>query len=314
MTSVSMDGKVAIVTGAGRSLGRSHALDLTRHGAAVVVNDLSRDEADAVVREIEGLGGRAVASYGSVSDVDGARSIVDAAVSAFGTVDAVVCNAGTMRNGWFEELTPDDLQSQLDVHIKGCFFVTQAAWPIMREKGYGRVVLTSSSGGMWAMMCIANYAAAKAGVYGLGRALAFEGRAHGINVNVLLPGANSTIAGNTAGTAPVPDYDTYYRPELRQAIGPRRQAESVSPLVTYLCSEACTTTGETISSVAGRYARILVGITDGWFAQDHLQVTADDIAEHFGEICDPTHYSLPKSLFDQYEAIGPLLGVPPAAS
>jgi NAD(P)-dependent dehydrogenase (short-subunit alcohol dehydrogenase family) len=287
-------------------------MDLARHGASVVVNDLSRDLADGVVAEIEDAGGRAVASYGSVSDVDGARSIVGAAVSSFGTVDAVVCNAGTMRNGWFEELTPDDLQSQLSVHIGGCFFVTQAAWPIMREKGYGRVVLTSSSGGLWAMMCIANYAAAKGGVYGLGRALAFEGRAHGINVNILLPGANTSIAGNSEGQAPVPDYDEHYRPELRAAIGPRRQAASVSPLVTYLCSDACTVTGETISSVAGRYARILVGITDGWFAQDHLEVTADDIAEHFDEICDPSTYTLPRSLFDQYEAIGPLLGVPPA--
>jgi NAD(P)-dependent dehydrogenase (short-subunit alcohol dehydrogenase family) len=312
MARISMDGKVAIVTGSGQGLGRAHALDLARHGAAVVVNDVARDLADGVVAEIDAAGGRAVASYGSVSDVQGARSIVEAAVSSFGTVDAVVCNAGTMRNGWFEELTPEDLESQLAVHIGGCFFVTQAAWPVMREKRYGRVVLTSSSGGLWAMMCIANYAAAKGGVYGLGRALAFEGRAHGINVNILLPGANTSIAGNSAGQAPVPDYDEHYRPELRAAIGPRRQAASVSPLVTYLCSDACTVTGETISSVAGRYARILVGITDGWFAQDHLHVTADDIAEHFDEICDPTTYTLPKSLFDQYEAIGPLLGVPPA--
>ena len=211
MNRVSLERQVAIVTGSGAGLGRAYALELADRGAAVVVNDVSRERADDTVAEIERAGGRAVASYDSVADADGARAIVERAVDAFGTVDAVVNNAGTMRNNWFEDQTAEDLQAMLSVHVGGCFFVTQAAWPIMREKRYGRVVMIGSAGGMWSMQMIANYAAAKGGVYGLGRALAFEGRDHGICVNVLLPGAATTISG------PIAEYERHFRAELRRS-------------------------------------------------------------------------------------------------
>lgn len=307
MAQISFEGQVAIVTGSGAGLGRSYALELARRGAAVVVNDVARERAESTVAEIEQLGGRAVASVESVAEVQSARRIVEAALEAFGTVDALVNNAGTMRNAAFEEMRAEDLWSQLQVHVGGCFFVTQAAWPVMQEKGYGRVIMVSSAGGLWAMRGISNYSAAKGGVYGLGRALAREGLMYGILVNVLLPGAATTISSPRE----IVGYVDEFRPELRDAIGPRRVAESVAPVVAYLASSACDFTGETFSAVAGRYARVLVAVTEGWFAEDHLTVTAEDIAEHWAEICDPSTYYLPASLFDEYESIGPRLGVPP---
>ena len=306
MSRISLEDRVAIVTGSGAGLGRAYAVDLAARGAAVVINDVASERADDTVAEIERTGGRAVACYDSVADVAGARAIVGRAVEAFGTVDILVNNAGTMRNGWFEELTSDDLEAMLAVHVRGCFFVTQAAWPILREKGYGRVVMVGSAGGMWSMQVISNYAAAKGGVYGLGRALAFEGRELGINVNVLLPGAATTIGG-----APIPGYERYFRAELREVIGPRRAAEAVAPIVSYLSSAECTVTGETFSAVAGRFARVIVGVTEGWFAEDPLGVTAEDIAEHFDVICDTSTYHLPGSLFDEYETLAERLGVAP---
>lgn len=303
---VTMKDRVAIVTGGGAGLGRAYALDLARHGAAVVVNDLATERADAVVAEIERAGGTAVASHDSVAEPESARAIVRTAVDAFGTVHALVNNAGSMRNAYFEELTEDDLRAMLVVHVGGCFHLTQAAWGIMRSQGYGRVIMVSSSGGLWGMHALANYAAAKGGVYGLARALAFEGREHGILVNTLLPGAATTIAA----TSPIPDYAKHFPdPRLADALGPRRTAESVAPMATFLASDACTFTGETYSAVAGRYARVIVGVTEGWFADDHRAVTADDIADHFEQICDTSVYHLPANLFDEYRALAPRLGV-----
>ncbi len=310
MTEISLKDRVAIVTGSGAGLGRAYVLDLAARGAAVVVNDFARERADEVVSEIEAVGGTAVASYDSVADPAGARAIVQTALDRFGTVHVLVNNAGSMRNGWFEDQTKDDLEAVLAVHIGGCFYVTQAAWPVLRENGYGRVVMVSSSGGLWAMQGMANYSAAKGGVYGLGRALAFEGKEHGIFVNMLLPGAATTIA--TA--SPVPEYMRHFRPELHEVIAPRREVEGVVPMATYLSSEACTVTGETFSAVAGRFARVIVAVTDGWFVDDYTQVRAEDVAEHFDEISDASTYHVPFSLYDEYEAIGPLLGVPAASS
>jgi NAD(P)-dependent dehydrogenase (short-subunit alcohol dehydrogenase family) len=296
-------GRVAIITGAGAGLGRAYARELSRHGASVVVNDLAGDRADAVVEEIVQAGGRAVATDASVADRPGGAAIVQAAVDAFGTVDIVVANAGAMRNAYFEEQTPEDLEAMLSVHIGGAFWVTQAAWPILRAKGYGRVILTSSAAGIWGMHTVTNYAAAKGGVYALGRALAFEGQEHGIQVNMLLPGASTGISVDN----PVPDYARHFPEELGPALKPRRTTESVAPFVAYLASAACPVNGETFSAVAGRYARVLIGVTDGWFADDLGAVTVEAIAEHFDEICEASTFHLPRSVFDEYRAMGPQL-------
>lgn len=296
--------QVAIVTGAGRGLGRSHALELARRGAAVVINDVAEQYASETVADIEAAGGRAVASTHSVSTPEGAKAIVDLALEAFGTLDAVVNNAGFMRNGYLEELTPEGLRDLLDVHIGGSFFVTQAAWPTLRAKGYGRIVMTSSAGGMFAMQGESNYAAAKGGVYGLGRALAVEGAEHGIKVNTLLPMAATTIAVGD----PVPGHAERYPAEAAAVLVPRRVTESVSPLVAYLCSRACSVTGEAFSAGFGRYARVFVGEVPGWAAPDPVTVSAEDVAEHLEQIRDLEGYAVPADIYDEVRLIAAVLG------
>ena len=227
MSEVRFDGQVVIVTGAGRGLGRTYGELFARLGASVVINDLSRQRADETVAAIEQAGHRAVASYDSVDTPDGAAAIVASATEHFGAVDAVVNNAGTMLNGYFEELSADDLRDQLSVHVTGSFLVTQAAWPLMRGKGGGRVVMTCSSGGLFAMPGECNYAAAKGGVYGLMKALAAEGAEHGILVNAVLPMASTLIAVDR----PVPGYEERYPAGIAEALAPRRTTDAVAPMV-----------------------------------------------------------------------------------
>jgi NAD(P)-dependent dehydrogenase (short-subunit alcohol dehydrogenase family) len=305
MDQVTLADQVAIVTGAGRGLGRSHSLELARRGAAIVVNDLSREYADEVVAAIEAGGGRAAPSYDSVATPEGAAGIVSTARERFGTVDAVVNNAGFMRNGWFEDLTAEGLRSLLAVHIEGSFYVTQAAWPTMREKGYGRVVMTSSAGGMFAMEGESNYAAAKGGCYGLMKALAYEGADHGILVNAILPMATTTIAADD----PIPEYGERYPADVREFLAPRRTTDLVSPLVAYLTSPACTVNSEAFSAGFGRFARVFVGETRGWAPADLESVTAENIAEHLDEIRDRDDYTVPANIFDEVKYIAAMLGM-----
>jgi NAD(P)-dependent dehydrogenase (short-subunit alcohol dehydrogenase family) len=210
-----------------------------------------------------------------------------------------------MRNGYFEELGPEALDAMLDVHVRGSWFVTQAAWPVLREKGYGRVIMTSSAGGLFAMQGEANYAAAKAAVYGLCKALAVEGEPHGILVNTILPMANTTIAADD----PVPGHAERYPTGVREALSERRRPELVSPLVAFLASGACELTGEAFSAGFGRYARVFVGEAQGWIAPDIETVSADDVAEHLDEIRDLDDYIVPRHIYDEVEAIGQALGV-----
>jgi NAD(P)-dependent dehydrogenase (short-subunit alcohol dehydrogenase family) len=296
---ISMEDVIAVVTGAGRGLGRAYCIELARRGAAVVVNDIHRQSADQVVSEITVNGGRAVASYETVSTEAGGRAIVDAAIKEFGTVTAIVNNAGTMRNGYFEELAVDALEAMLDVHVRGSWFVTQAAWPVMRDRRFGRVVMTSSTAGLFAMQAQANYCAAKAAVYGLCKALAFEGDEHGIAVNAVLPAATTTIAADS----PVPDMDKYATAGVREAMAPWRQAELVAPFIAYLSSRACNVTGEAFAVGFGRYARVFVGETHGWIAKDPQDASAEEIVEHLDEIRDPEAYFVPANLHEETAAV-----------
>jgi NAD(P)-dependent dehydrogenase (short-subunit alcohol dehydrogenase family) len=186
-TPISFDEQVAIVTGAGKGLGQAYAEELARRGTRVVVNDVVTGEADAVVHAIQSAGGQAAASYDSVATPEGGRAIVATTVDRFGTVDAVVNNAGTFRHRYLEDLTVERVTDVIGVGLLGAFWVTQPAWAVMREKGYGRIVMISSSSGMFSHPGIANYAAAKAGIYGLTRALGAEGTPYGIRVNAILP-------------------------------------------------------------------------------------------------------------------------------
>jgi NAD(P)-dependent dehydrogenase (short-subunit alcohol dehydrogenase family) len=320
MTVVDLSGHVVIVTGAGRGLGRAYARSLSDRGASVVVNDLAREHADAVVAEIEAAGGRAVASSDSVADPAGGKAIVEAALRTFGTVDAVVNNAGFLRNAAFEEQTPATLAAQLDVHVAGPFFLTQAAWPVMRAKGYGRVVMTSSAGGLFAMGGQANYAAAKAAVYGLTKALAFEGRDFGILVNALLPHANTEIrrhdpvVATDAGRVDAEqrwaaEHERHFKTGLREALRPVRLAEAVSPLVTFLASPACRQTGEAYAAGCGRFARVFVGESLGWSAADPAAVDPDDVALHLNAIRATDGYRIPENLYEEIEFMAEATGI-----
>ncbi len=303
--SISFDGQVVIVTGAGQGLGRAYALELGRRGAAVVVNDLAGlgstegSAADAVVREIRSAGGRAVASHDTVATPEGGKAILDRALETFGTVDAVIHNAGVWRHKLYDEMTPDQLDPVLDVHLRGAFFVTQPAWSIMKAKGYGRIVLTSSSTGAFGRVSGSNYAAAKAAMLGLARALSLEGADHGIKTNCILPVAPFRNRG------PVPAVLTEQL--NRMGLAPEDAGpELVAPMVTYLASAACAVNGEAFSAGGNRFGRVFVAVADGWVNPSDDCATAEDIEAHLPEIEDLSRYAIPPTSLDELKVIGEL--------
>lgn len=305
--SITFDGQVVIVTGAGQGLGREYGLELARRGARVVVNDLAGldnqegSAADAVVSEITAAGGEAVASHDSVATPEGGKAIVDCALECFGTVDAVIHNAGVWRHNLYEEMTPDNLDPVLDVHLRGAFFVTQPAWSVMQEKGYGRIVLTSSSTGAFGRIRGTNYAAAKSAMLGLARALSLEGEQWGIRTNCILPVAPFRKRSDVPAALTEQLYSAGLRPE---DAGP----ELVAPMVAYLASAACTVNGEAFSAGGGRFGRVFIAVADGWVAPPDACPTAEDIEAHLAEIEDLGSYAIPESSFGELQDIGELLG------
>jgi NAD(P)-dependent dehydrogenase (short-subunit alcohol dehydrogenase family) len=292
---VSFAGQAAIVTGAGRGLGRAYALGLARREAAVVVNDVSPETAEAVVAEIEAAGGKAVASYGSVDSESAGQAMVDLALDQYGTVDVVVHNAGILRNRRFGDLTEPDIDAVLGVHLKGGFFVAQPAYRQMRRNGYGRIVFVSSTSGLFGNTAMTNYTASKAGLFGLCNGLALEGKEHGVLANCVLPKAKTTITDNNV-----------VRAGMRKmgSLDERRTPESVEPLVTFLASRECSVTGEVFSACLGRYSRVFVGVAPGWLAADANAVTPEDIREHFDTIEDHGFAGLiPNSLNDELDVV-----------
>ena len=283
MDRIDFDGRAVIVTGAGNGLGRAHALDLGRRGACVVVNDFgvavdgsggSSDAADEVVAEIEASGGSAVPSYDSVATAEGGRAIVETAMSAFGRLDAVVNNAGILRNNSFGELTHEQLTGVLETHLLGAFYVSQPAFCVMRDAGYGRFVFTSSGSGLFGLTNQANYVAAKAGVAGLSSAVALEGAAHGIRSNVVAPVAVSTRMAMMGGAA------------TSGTETPARLSEAaVAPMVVYLASKECAYSGSIFSAGGGRYARIMAASAPGWTASDG-PASPESVRDHLDEITD----------------------------
>jgi len=244
------EGKVAVVTGAGGGLGKEHALEFARRGAKVVVNDLggsgdgrgASDMADAVVEQIRAEGGLAIANKASVADKAGAKSIIDDAVAEFGTVDILVNNAGILRDKSFKNLDLDDWDIVMDVHLNGTAYVTHAAWPIMYEQNYGRIVMTSSTSGIYGNFGQANYGAAKMGMLGLINVLAIEGASKNIRVNGLAPGAETRLIGTIPGREVDPE-------------NPRAEAHPklVTPAVMLMCSEDAPN-GKIIQASGGRFS------------------------------------------------------------
>ncbi|MDP6377419.1 MAG: SDR family NAD(P)-dependent oxidoreductase [Pseudomonadales bacterium] len=250
--------KVVVITGAGNGLGRSHAHEFAKRGAKVVVNDLggavdgsgSGDSADAVVQEIVEAGGTAIANKASVSDRAGAQSIIDDAISAYGRVDILVNNAGILRDKSFKKMTMDEWDIVINVHLNGSAYVTHAAWPIMNEQKYGRVVLTSSGSGIYGNFGQANYGAAKMGMLGMMNVLALEGARNNVRINTLAPGA----ATRMIATIPGRDFDVNDPP-------PKSAPKLVSPAVLYMCSEEAPN-GVVINAAGGRYYRSQVFVND----------------------------------------------------
>jgi NAD(P)-dependent dehydrogenase (short-subunit alcohol dehydrogenase family) len=303
MTEIDFTDQVALVTGAGSGLGRAYALALAARGAAVVVNDLpgSPSAADGVVAEITGAGGRAVAAYGSVASADDAAAAVATALDAYGRLDAVVNNAGSIRPARFEDMTLEQFSFMLDVHLVGTFHICQAAYRHMIGAGGGRIVNIASSAGAFGMPAMANYSAAKSGVVGLTRTLALEGAKHGVRVNAILPNAETTISKGH----PIPGdsaADGGAR-AVKERLGDRFRPDSVAPLVVYLASSACALNGEAISALAGRFARVVIGVTRGWTGDVTTGVDAEELAEHLDDILELEGIELPVSVSDEYQRV-----------
>jgi NAD(P)-dependent dehydrogenase (short-subunit alcohol dehydrogenase family) len=297
MADLGFDGKVAIVTGAGGGLGRSHVLELARRGALVVVNDLggavdgtgsSATAAQAVVDEVKAAGGEAVANYDSVATPEGGRAIVQTALDTFGRVDIVVNNAGILRDASFKNMDADKVGAVLDVHLRGAFNVTQPAWEHMRNQSYGRIVNTSSGAGLFGNFGQTNYGAAKMGLVGLTRVLAVEGAKYGIKANAIAPLAKTRMTEDILGP-----------------IAEKVEPEQITPVVAYLAHEDVPVTGEIYSVGGGRVARVFVGVTPGIVDP---QLTAEVVRDRFAEIRDESDYQVPGELNDELRIVMRALG------
>ena len=269
------DGRVAVVTGAGRGLGRAYALLLGARGAKVVVNDIGGGipggDADAgvaggVAAEIRDAGGEAVSTTDSVASPEGGRAIIGTALDTYGGVDILIHNAGNVRYAPLAEMTYEDFDSVLDVHLRGAFHMVRAAFPVMREAGYGRVILTSSIGGLYGNQNVANYAVSKAGVIGLSNVIALEGAEHGVKSNVIVPAAVTRLADGL---------DTSKYPPM--------EPELVAPAVGWLAHESCTISGEMLVALAGRVARAYIAETPGVYRP---QWSIEDVGEQIDDIRD----------------------------
>ncbi len=277
MADVRFDGRVAIVTGAGGGLGRSHALLLASRGAKVVVNDLGgafdgtgsgTAMAAKVAEEIRSAGGEAVPNYDGVDTWAGGQAIVKTALDAFGKVDILINNAGILRDKSFMKLDEEDIDKVLTVHLKGAFNVTKAAFPVMRENSYGRIVMTTSSTGLYGNFGQANYGAAKLGLVGFMNTLKLEGARYNILCNTICP-----IAGTRMTATVMP-------PDMVEKLKP----DYVSPMVAYMCSEDCTDSGIVFVAGAGYFSRAVMVEGPGISLKATEGITIEDIRDRLADI------------------------------
>jgi NAD(P)-dependent dehydrogenase (short-subunit alcohol dehydrogenase family) len=285
------DGEVAIVTGAGNGLGRGYALELAARGAAVVCNDVDETAAHRTADEIVGNGGRAVAETTSVASADGGAAITQTAIESFGSVEIVINNAGQLRPAPFEDMTAANFETVVATHLFGAFFVTQPAFRFMKAAGYGRIVFTSSSSGIYGSPWAANYAAAKTGMLGLCNVVSLEGAAHGIRSNVIMPQALDTAIGSERAQ-PYPDE---YLQEMLRAFKPfarHTTVDNVTPLVVHLAHRSCDSSQQVWSVGSGHVATVFVGVTPGWFAPDLTLPRTEELVDHLAEASDRTGYEL----------------------
>ena len=274
--SISFEDQVAIVTGAGGGLGRSHALELARRGAKVVVNDLggamdgtggSSEAAEKVVSEIQELGGEAISNGGSVSDRTGAKSMVDDAMESWGRVDILINNAGILRDKSFSKIGLDDFQMVVDVHLMGAVYCTHAVWPIMREQNYGRILMTTSPTGLYGNFGQTNYGAAKLAQVGFMNSLKIEGAKNNVHTNTIAP-----IAATRMTESLIPE-----------AVHSKLAPESVTPAALFLVS-AEAPNGVIMQAEGGRFS--VASIVENTGAQLGADATPEDIAANYDMISD----------------------------
>ena len=280
MSDIRFDNRVAIVTGAGGGLGRCHALELARRGAKVVVNDLggsmdgsggNSEAAEAVVAEIKAMGGEAIANGSSVNDEAGVKKMVDDTMAAFGRIDILICNAGILRDKSFSKMTNSDIDLVLDVHLRGTFKPINAVWNIMKEQGFGRIVVTTSSSGLYGNFGQANYGGGKMGVIGIMNTLKIEGAKYDIRVNAVCPIAATRM---TEGLMP-------------EAVLAQLKPEYVTPGVMNLVKEDAPT-GMILSAGAGAFSMAQIVETKGAFVAQGDDLTAEAVAAKWDEITDTT--------------------------
>ena len=310
MNKIDFAGQVAVVTGAGGALGSAYCRELARRGAAIVANDLggsttgegaSRGYADGIVKELVDSGYQAVANYDSVATEAGGQAIIDTALSAFGRVDIVISNAGNQRNGAFGELSAADIEDVYAVHAKGAFFVCQPAYREMKKRGYGRIVLVSSQSGIFGNPYRANYGSAKTAMIGLMNVIAQEAP-EDIVVNTLFPNAQ----GGRLGGTPLeerPDIDFLKAAgERTRHLGDTMQPEFVAALACYMASRQCDSSQNMYSVLGGKFSRVFVGLTSGWYSPGPEAPSCDDILAHLDEINDRTTYDTPLSGLEEMDA------------
>jgi NAD(P)-dependent dehydrogenase (short-subunit alcohol dehydrogenase family) len=298
MAELRFDGRVAIVTGGGRGLGRAYAKLLAARGASVVVNDNgaaldgtggSEEPAKGVVEEILAAGGIAVPDTRSVATPENGEAIVAGALEAFGRVDVVVDNAGILRDKAFHNMTPEMWDAVHGVHLRGAFNVTRPAYQRMRAQGYGRIVMTSSPSGTYGNFGQANYSAAKMGLVGLARTISIEGAKYDVKANVVSPNAATRMTEGLTGE-----------------LGPHLAPEKVAPVVAYLCHETCALAGEILTAGAGRVARVFVGESAGFFDP---ALTIEDVASYCARLAEDSAFTTPRGVPDASALLAKALGL-----
>lgn len=285
------DGEVVVVTGAGAGMGRSHALELAHRGARVLVNDLGCNPdgsgsdpsyAEGVVAEIADAGGEALANTASVAERSGASQIIEQALDTWGRLDAVISNAGIIRDRLFEELDDSDIDHLIDTHLKGAFYICQHAYRHMMGAGGGRLVVITSTSGLCGGFGQANYAAAKMGQVGLVRSLAAEAPRYNVTVNAVAPGAWDTRMGTEATDTPLLTKRPQPAPPLVDVLSRAVVASRVTPMVVVLAHQSCAANGEIFIAIGGAYCRAYVAANDGWFTTE--EVAPERLLEHLDDV------------------------------
>ena len=301
------DDQVAVITGAGGGLGKEYALLLASRGARVLVNDIggsvtgdgsNSEAAQAAAAEIRQLGGEAVADNHSVTSSEGGQAIIDAAQNAWGRVDIVINNAGIVRDAPFEDMTAEQFEPLLDVHLRGAFHVTRPAWKVMREQGYGRILNTTSAAGILGNAGMSNYGSAKTGLIGFTRVLAAEGADRNIKVNAVAPIAYTRMLTHSIDSAEQPadaasqavldDLVNQYLKKLDPGL--------VAPMVAFLTHRDCPVTGEIYTVGAGHVSRFFIGRTKGFYSPE---LSIEQVRDHLDEIRDEAGYTVPGGPADE---------------